>query len=168
MAASKPTSPLSQNMDAFLPLTLNQHLGTLTIVWVVPLSDFKLTPKPRLLTSMTLDPFGVGQETEEFLPLNPKSVALQDQSSQSRLDYGQLRQEPAITGLDWLFTPNPRSEERLHTATLQASTRFYPRFTLPRIRSTGFGSHSSDFRHFHTLPLVTYGLIAFAKATFVS
>ena len=78
-------------MDAFSLLTLNQHFGTLTIVWVVPLSDFKLTPKPRLLTSTTLDPFGVGQETEEFLPLNPKSVALQDQWSRSRLDCGQLR-----------------------------------------------------------------------------
>lgn len=167
MAASKPTSSLSKINDTLYPLTLNRYFGTLTIVWVVPLSDSKLTPEPRLLTSMTLDPFGVGQETEEFLPLNPKSVALQDQWSQSRLDCGQLRQEPAITGLDWLFTPNPRSEERLHTATLQASTRFYSRFTLPRIRSTGFGSYSCDFRHFHTLPLIACGLIAFAKAPFL-
>ena len=69
------------------------------------------------------------------------------------LDCGQLRQEPAITGLDGLFTPIPRSEERLLPEPLQASTRFYPRFTLPRDRSPGFGSHSCNFRRFHTAQL---------------
>ena len=83
--------------------------------------------------------FGVGQKTEQFPALNLLSVALQLPLSQLTLDYGQLRQEPAITVLDWLFTPNPRLEEHLLVAPLQASTRFYPHFTLPRIRSTGFG-----------------------------
>ena len=52
--------------------------------------------------------------------------------------------------LDWLFTPTPKSEKHLHVALLQASTEFYPRFTLPRSRSLGFRSYPSDLRHFHT------------------
>jgi len=47
VAASKPTSSLSVNIDTFHPLTLNWYFGTLTIVWVVPLSDIKLTPTPQ-------------------------------------------------------------------------------------------------------------------------
>lgn len=37
-----------------MPFTLNQLLGTLTTVWVVPLSDSKLTPEPRLQGSTVL------------------------------------------------------------------------------------------------------------------
>ena len=95
-------------MDTLHPLTLNQHLGALTVVWVVPLSGHKLTPmtpSPGIYDART---FGVGQETEGFLPLNLRSVALQFQQSPPRLDYSQLRQEPAITELDWLFTPSHR------------------------------------------------------------
>ena len=103
--------------------------------------------------------FGVGKWTEEFLPLSPLSVALPSLQSRPRLDYGQLWQEPAITGLDWLFTPNPRSEKHLLVALLQASTMCYHRFTLPRNRSTGFGSYPSDLRRFHTSPLVNCGLL---------
>jgi len=88
--------------------------------------------------------FGVGQGTEEFLPLNPQSVSLPLLRSRPRLDYGQLWKEPAITCLDWLFTPNPRSQEHLLVAPLQASTMCYHHFTLPRIRSTGFGSYTCD------------------------
>ena len=53
----------------------------------------------------------------------------------------------------------------MHTAPLQASTGFYPHFTLPWIRSTGFGSHPSDSRRFHTAPLIACGLVAFASAS---
>jgi hypothetical protein len=38
-------------MDTFHPLTLKQYLGTLTVVWVVPLLERKLTPRPRFLDS---------------------------------------------------------------------------------------------------------------------
>ena len=65
--------------------------------------------------------------------------------SHSRLDYGQFRQEPAITELDWLFTPNRRLEEHLFVAPLQASTSYYTRFTLPTARSPRFGSDPSDY-----------------------
>ena len=42
-------------------------------------------------------------------------------------------------------------------APLRASTRSYPRFTLPRRSSTGFGSYPSDLRHFHTSALIACG-----------
>ena len=38
-------------MNTFHPFTLNQHFGTLTPVWVVPLSGKTLTALPRLLDS---------------------------------------------------------------------------------------------------------------------
>ena len=63
-------------MDTVHPFTLNQFFGTLTLVWVVPLSDTGLTPAPRLPGSTLSVVFGVGQGTEGFLPLNSQSVAL--------------------------------------------------------------------------------------------
>ena len=42
----------------------------------------------------------------------------------------------------------------MHGELLQASTRFYSRFALPRVRSSGFGSYSSDLWRFHTTLLV--------------
>lgn len=42
----------------------------------------------------------------------------------------------------------------MHGELLQASTRFYPRFALPRVRSSGFGSYASDLWRFHTTLLV--------------
>ena len=165
MAASKPTSPLSLGADILCPFTVNHYFGTLTVVRVVPLSDTHLTHAPRLPRSTTLKPFGVGQGTDKFPCLNPQSVALQVELSRSRLDLRLLWQEPAITSLDWLFTPNPKSEQHLHIARLLASTRFYPHFTMPWIRSIGFGSHPRDYRHFHTASLIACGLVAFASAS---
>jgi hypothetical protein len=84
------------------------NFGALTVVWVVPLLERKLTPRPRFQILNDVKKFGVEQKTEEFLPLNPQFVSLPFQLSKSRLDYGQFRLEPAIAALDWLFTPNPR------------------------------------------------------------
>jgi hypothetical protein len=103
--------------------------------------------------------FGVGRTTEPFRVLNHQSVSLPRPLPPSRLDCGQLQLEPAIADLDWLFTPIPRLEEQLLLAPLQASTRFYSDFTLPRNRSTGFGSDPSDLWHFHTTPLIACGLL---------
>ena len=127
MAASEPTSSLSSATDALIPLTLSQHLGTLAAVWVVPLSEVQLTHTPRL-PSYDAHTFGVEQEVDSFRSLNPQFVPLPYGLSDLRLDCGLFRQEPAITELDGLFTPNPRSQERLHPVTLKASTRFYPCF----------------------------------------
>lgn len=131
-------------MNTVYPFTLDQYFGTLTEVWVVPLSDCKLTPTAPSLDVYNAGTFGVGQQTEQFPALNPQSVSLPFQLSRSKLDYGQLRSEPAITGLDWLFTPSPGSEEHLLVAPLQASTPFYGGFTLPGVRSSGFGSYPCD------------------------
>ena len=122
------------------------------------LQAYPVTPSPEIYEA---EIFGVGQGTDSSRSLNSKSVALPLQLSPSGLDYGQLRQEPAITSLDWLFTPSPRLEEHLLVEPLQASTQFYPRFTLPWARSTGFGSHPCDSRHFHTSSLIACGLFGF-------
>ena len=107
--------------------------------------------------------FGVGQETEPFRALTPQSVALPFQKSPQRFDYSQYWQEPAITKLDWLFTPSPKLEEHLHVEPLRASTEFYLHFTLQRARSLGFGSHPSDSGHVNTPSLVNCGFVAFAS-----
>ena len=55
-----------------------------------------------------------------------------------------------MSGLDWLFTPNPESQKHMSIALLQASTSYYQGFTLLRIRSPAFRSSPHDSRHFHT------------------
>ena len=66
MAASEPTSSLSEDQDTFHPFTLSQHFGTLTVVWVVPLSESKLTPDPRLLESTTREHLELDSEPTRF------------------------------------------------------------------------------------------------------
>ena len=105
--------------------------------------------------------FGVGLGAEAVRPLNPQSVSLQLWHTCLGLDCGQFRWEPAIPGLDWLFTPSPRSEERLSTEPLRASTSFYRGFTLPRARSPGFGSCPCDSWRFHTTLLACAARLRF-------
>ena len=50
MAASKPTSQLSENANA-LRVALSRHFGTLTAGWALTLSDMKLTQHARLPAS---------------------------------------------------------------------------------------------------------------------
>lgn len=49
-------------------LTLSLHWGALTMVWVVSLTDYKLTPQPGLPGVSEDREFGVLQGSEEFLP----------------------------------------------------------------------------------------------------
>ena len=63
-------------MNTFHPFTLNWHFGTLTIIRVVPLLEYKLTPVSPFPGFYDVKEFGVGQEGEEFLPRALKSVAL--------------------------------------------------------------------------------------------
>ena len=74
--------------------------------------------------------FGVEQVSEGFLPQTHKSVALPHKASPLRLNLGLFQREPAITDLDWLFTPNQQSHERMHTAPLRTSTNRQVRFIL--------------------------------------
>ena len=57
--------------DTLHPLTLNEHLGALTIVWVVPLSDTDLTSAPRLPMSTTLKPSELDEKPSRFQPKTP-------------------------------------------------------------------------------------------------
>ena len=162
MAASEPTSSLSSALDTLHPLTLSQYFGALTAVWVVPLLGVKLTPDSPFPEIFGAETFGVGQMADPFQDLNPQSVSLPFQQPPSRLDCGLFWQEPAITGFDWLFTPSRKLKERLHAAPLQASTKFYLCFTLPTVRSPGFGLYSSNSGHFHTPLLTSCERVAFA------
>lgn len=155
------------NVDTLHPLTLRMVFWDLnSSLGCSPLAThpYDEPPSPGFKDD---NAFGVGQGTEEFLPLNPQSVALQRYLSQPRLDYGQFRLEPAITGLDWLFTPSPKLEEHLSVEPRRASTISYYGFTLPRARSTGFGSGRCDFWHFHTTLLVNCELVGFPAGTFM-
>ena len=93
-------------------LTLSRHLGTLTLVWVVPLSVMRLTPhKPasQLLRSLYIrSSNGRRALSGPYRPIG----ALQYKQSLLRQDCDPLRWELAITGLDWFLTPNPRSGDR--------------------------------------------------------
>jgi hypothetical protein len=85
--------------------------------------------------------------------------------SRLRLDYGQLRQEPAIAGLDWLFTPSHKLEEHLSVAPLQASTRMLlPLHLTHGLDRPASGRTLVTIPHFHTAPLVNCGDFAFALA----
>ncbi len=77
MAASKPTSLLFSAVNNLHPFTLNQYFGTLTAVWVVPLSEAKLTPSSPFPKIYDVKAFGVGQKTDQFPGLNLQSVSLQ-------------------------------------------------------------------------------------------
>ena len=57
--------------DTFLPFTLDQYFGTLTVVWVVPLSEAKLTPDLLSPRVYGVQAFGVEQEAEQFPALSP-------------------------------------------------------------------------------------------------
>src|SRR3989338_4106909 len=64
------------------------------------------------------------------------------------------------------FSPlTPGHPKGLYHNRYQASTPLSRSFTLPRARSSGFGSLSRDCPHFHTMRLVTYAHIAFAAAS---
>ncbi len=76
MAASEPTSSLSKAIDNLHPFTLSRFFGTLTIVWVVPLSEAKLTPDSPFPHIYDLQKFGVRQKTDQFPGLNLQSVTL--------------------------------------------------------------------------------------------
>ena len=94
-------------------LTLSQHFGALTSVWVVPLSVWGLTPpepvsrglRHRRIRSLK----GKRGLSTPYFPIS----ALPRLLPRSGLGCDPLRGELAITGLDWSFAPSPRSWERI-------------------------------------------------------
>src|SRR5699024_2993826 len=55
-----------------------------------------------------------------------------------------FRGEPAITKFDWPFTLSTGHPLHFQLKWVRASTRSYPRFTLPMDRSLRFGSRAGD------------------------
>lgn len=76
MAASEPTSPLSLVIHTFVPFTLNQHFGTLTVSEGCSPLETEVYPLPLFPDFYDIKTFGVGQGGEKFPSLLSKSVAL--------------------------------------------------------------------------------------------
>ena len=138
-------------------VTLSIYFGTLTPVSVVLVSRQYLTHW-RPLPSFTVNRFRVGISSVTFrlCELNPYFTPF---TSMMRLYWGIFQQEPAIAGLDRLFTPNRSSSKSLYTSLVQTSILLSENFVLATTRSTGFGSYSCDYRHFW---------LAFAAACFLN
>ena len=126
--------------------TLNINFGTLTLVSLVRVSEHYLTQRPSLL-SLTANRFWVGKNAVgKFLcTLHPYFTPL---ASKIGLYLGIFQQEPAIARLERLFTPTPRSSDHMPVGPVQASISLSGNFTLPRSRSSGFGSYPCDYRLF--------------------
>jgi len=93
-------------------LTLSKNLGTLTSVWVKPLSVVNLTshePVSLLLRRISL--WSLNGWREISLPYRPIS-ALQEMLSPQRTPCETLRLELAIARLDWFLTPIPKSDKQ--------------------------------------------------------
>ena len=95
MAASKPTPRLSGEIDILPPFTLNRCFGALTTVWVVPLSEFKLTPNPRLPGSTILLFLELDREPRDFSPIIPYPYLYQSRNlpqglTTANFDWNQL------------------------------------------------------------------------------
>ena len=55
-------------------MTLSQHFGTLTVVWVVPLSERELNPRNPAPEIYGASVFGVQKRDEIFRSLTPRLV----------------------------------------------------------------------------------------------
>jgi len=93
-------------------LQLSQRLGALTLGWVVSLLQCELTPHHSLQRSTMSIALEFDKVPRDFSPPKHPISALLYRLSRSELNYGSFREEPAISSLDWPFTPIPRSEER--------------------------------------------------------
>lgn len=92
-------------------MTLSVHFGTLTTRGIVLLMNYKITP-----VVLTTQPLRRGQIRSSLpsRPLSqpkPRNGALPRPPSPLRSACEQFRTEPAISSLDWTFTPIPRSHQ---------------------------------------------------------
>ena len=93
-------------------MTLSKNLGTLTSVWVKPLSVVNLTShEPVSLLQRCISLWSLNGWREISLPYRPIS-ALQEMLSPQRTPYETLRLELANASLDWFLTPIPKSHKR--------------------------------------------------------
>ena len=99
-------------MNTPLSLTLSKDLGTLTSVWVKPLSVVNLTShEPVSLLLRCISILSLNRRRGISSPYLPIS-ALQEMLSPQRTPYETLRLELAIASLDWFLTPIPKSHKR--------------------------------------------------------
>lgn len=125
---------------------------------------------PPFFSFYDVKAFGVGQESERFLPRASQSVALPPQPSPLKLDWRLFRQEPAITVLDWLFTPSRKLEGRMHAVSLQASIHFWIS-PYPRLDRTVSGRNQvtkGTFIPFPSLKLISCGNLVSLRVRAVS
>ena len=93
-------------------MTLSKNLGTLTSVWVKPLSVVNLTShEPVSLLQRCISFRSLNGQREISFPYCPIS-ALQEMLSPQRTPYETLRLELANASLDWFLTPIPKSHKR--------------------------------------------------------
>ena len=93
-------------------LTLSKNLGTLTSVWVKPLSGVTLTshdPVSLLLRCISLRSLNGRRGISSPYRL---ISALQEMPPPQSTPYETLRLELAIASLDWFLTPIPKSHKR--------------------------------------------------------
>jgi hypothetical protein len=94
-----------------LSLTLSMYFGTLTARGIVLLLNYKITPV--VLTTLHLRRLQI-RSSIPGRPLSqpkPRIGALPRNPSPERSACEQSRAEPAISSLDWTFTPIPRSHQ---------------------------------------------------------
>ena len=147
--------------------TLSRHLGALTLVWVVPLSERELTPRTPSPTVYGADSFGVRQVRRRFPSVTHQSVLYTASDLTSGLtaaSFGRNQLSPGLIGLSPLAQGHPTE---LYIKTGSALHRAKLGFSLPRTRSPGFGSPCRDSGRFHTqsLTFTRCGPFAFATAS---
>lgn len=140
-----------------LRVTLSRHFGSLTQGWVGSLSDARLTP--GALTTPSLRRWHVRSLTTHRELSLPKRVirALPYQLPRWRPAFEQSRKEPAISGLDWTFTPIRRSSEGfVHHQPFGPPPHFREASTYPRIDRPASGDAPRTPGE-HTSPLAPEG-----------
>ena len=110
VAASKLTSRLFRARD-YLRIALNPHFGTLTQLWVVPLTVPKLTPGTGLPSSTAFARSEFDREADSSRRRVSQSVALPRKLPRMRSCFDMFRLEPAVAELDGPFTPTLESRE---------------------------------------------------------
>lgn len=109
------------------PVTLSRYLGTLTPVWVFPLSERELTPRIPSPAVYGAGDFGVRQEEREFPPDILQSVLYITGDLALGLtaaSFGGNQLSPGLMGLSPLAQGHPTG---LHTKTGSALHRAYAR-----------------------------------------
>ena len=109
------------------PVTLSRHLGTLTPVWVFPLSERELTPRIPSPAVYGAGGFGVRQARRGFPPVTRQSVLYTASDLAPGLtaaSFGGNQLSPGLMGLSPLARGHPTG---LYTKTGSALHRAYAR-----------------------------------------